>query len=613
MIRLNNAKTLASVALCMFLIIAGTARVGALENRIAQTQVCQNQKVCSLPPPRAPHLIWPTNLRDPGISADYIIITPDRLYTEAAAQLRNLAFHRIWTNGFDVAIVNLRFIDEQFNQVQGLDWRIRSFMAYAYDNWRGYHYPIHPTYLLLVGDGDHDPNHPEELNDPTNNIPPHIIPYDDEDHEVPTDYFYVCVDDDTGDHIIDDCDRTPDMFLGRLPVDSAGELQNILDKIIFYEATGADPWKTDVTLWCTFVEPHIYSYQAATWGSFEYIHSLLENQSTFHFKEAGLLWDPNNHNGLPLPDFASMYSNDTGGYAEMIADFLGSNEPGDPRAGVINEGRGITILNGHGLPRGIHMATSDTFFVNRELHVDDPDLPGFANWDMPTFIVAESCSTAKYDRLDEFGRDSIGEELLTVPSRGAIAYLGLSCIGGGDMIAGDVFRALLTEHLTTLGQIMARVWLDHIPNGFEVPYSWNLLGDPALRLASVEYEDGLPDAAFASGRIVHQQGQYSFVGAVTNLTHKEWRNRITVDIYSGHPDYGGSRIASCTTYLPPMLLKNELTIPLGSLPYAAPIYALLDSNNEINEENEANNLLTLVDEPEEVSVVSIQGIESVLP
>ncbi len=131
-------------------------------------------------------------------------------------------------------VVNIENIYNEFSGGLTDVCGIRDFVKYCYDNWS-----IKPEYVLLFGDGDYDYKNIEGKNE---NF---IIPYESVNfyHNIDSycsDDFYVYVDGN---------DAVVDLSIGRLPVKSASEAEEMVNKIIRYE-TESDygVWRNLITL-----------------------------------------------------------------------------------------------------------------------------------------------------------------------------------------------------------------------------------------------------------------------------------------------------------------------------------------------------------------------------
>jgi hypothetical protein len=166
------------------------------------------------------------DLRAPELGADYLVIAPAAL----RAAIQPLADHRAG-QGYRVAVVELQSIYDAFNGGVPAAEAIRDFIAYAYRNWP----PPAPSHVLLVGDGTYDPRNRLGRSPPTL-LPPFLKEADPWLGEVAVENAFATV---SGD------DLFPDLYLGRLPVNSAAETAVVVNKILNYETKpAAGDWRT---------------------------------------------------------------------------------------------------------------------------------------------------------------------------------------------------------------------------------------------------------------------------------------------------------------------------------------------------------------------------------
>ncbi|MBI2471529.1 MAG: hypothetical protein HYV59_09850 [Planctomycetes bacterium] len=147
--------------------------------------------------------------------ADYIIITHEDFYDESLA----LANHRN-ERGLRVVTVKVEDIYDEFNYGIFDPQAIRDFLSYAYSNWVA---PA-PVYVLLVGDACQD--YKDNLDTGTVNYVPSQIVETDLLGETPSDNWFVLV---SGDDIL------PDMYIGRLSAQTESQVEDMVNKIIYYE------------------------------------------------------------------------------------------------------------------------------------------------------------------------------------------------------------------------------------------------------------------------------------------------------------------------------------------------------------------------------------------
>jgi hypothetical protein len=170
--------------------------------------------------------------------ADAIYITPV-LFMEALNPL--LQFRR--EQGYKVVPVDVQAIYDAWSFGHISPTAIRTFLRYAHSTWSPTPYSV-----VLVGDGTWDP-HDYEKKANTNFIPPYLARVDPWLGEAACENCYVQLDGDdplTGD---DPAGQffSSDMWIGRLPVKSAGELTALTEKMISYETmSSVDLWQNRV-------------------------------------------------------------------------------------------------------------------------------------------------------------------------------------------------------------------------------------------------------------------------------------------------------------------------------------------------------------------------------
>jgi len=157
--------------------------------------------------------------------ADEIIIAPSVFITA----VRPLAEHR-QAQGLRVELVEVEDLYNLFNDGIFHPEAIRSFVAYAYENWPG----PPPSFLLLVGDGHFNF---KGYNTSTYGIPspiwipPYLQFADPWQGEVPVDSLYGDV----------DGDGFPEVAVGRIPAGSVEEVEGAVAKILAYESQSLSP------------------------------------------------------------------------------------------------------------------------------------------------------------------------------------------------------------------------------------------------------------------------------------------------------------------------------------------------------------------------------------
>jgi Peptidase family C25 len=149
-------------------------------------------------------------------AADYIVIAPEEL-KDAAQMLADYRQSKTMTT----MVVSLESIMDEFNYGMYDPGAIKSFLEYAYNNWKK-----KPSYAVLVGAGTYD--YKNVMGFGGNLIPPLMVG---------TPWGLVPSDNVLGDF---NGDNVPEIVVGRIPVVSNDEMQAVLDKIKSFEGNRID-------------------------------------------------------------------------------------------------------------------------------------------------------------------------------------------------------------------------------------------------------------------------------------------------------------------------------------------------------------------------------------
>lgn len=391
----------------------------------------------------------PSDLKEPGRGADYLILTHARL----AASVEPLAeFHR--GRGLRVEVIDVQDIYDEFRHGIQSPVALRDFVAHAYRHWT----PPAPRYVLLVGDASWDIHNPAPSDDHYANwVNRGLLGGRDGFHRrqlvsyaesglrtdrglVPTwqtfthegqaasDNYFVAVDGD---------DWVPDLAIGRFPVTEPEEVAAIVDKILGYAESEVGPWRRRALL--------------------------ISNE-----------WDAykrrNDSVALSLGEL---------GFASVKV-YPSSSE-------VSNEGHQARLLEAFdGGQLLVHFAGHGGRFIWRT-GPPDPD----KNHDLFTLdhldqlrptrrlpvVLSVTCHSGPFDHPQA---DSIAEKFLRLPGRGALAVVAASWRSnpGGPL---SVIFAEAFSRRTTIGEAFLEV-KERMGDRYLVE-GYNLLGDPALPLA----------------------------------------------------------------------------------------------------------------------------------
>jgi hypothetical protein len=351
--------------------------------------------------------------------------------------------------GMRARIVDTAWIAANFGGTD-LQAKIRSFVRYAYENWQ-------TSYVLLGGDDE---------------IIPHRGLYVKVgmkvETDLPSDLYYSCLDGNwnaDGDQYFGEPgeeDLLSEVIVGRLPVDSAAEIENSLRKISSYALAPVPEQCRSVG----FLGELLWSISGVnTWGG-DYKDEIRYGSSNWGFTTAGV------PSGFSTP---VLYDSGAGSWG--LSDLLP----------ILNGGINLVNHCGHSnLYSVMRLATANVASLT-----NDGVSAGF-------FICySQGCYAASFDNRDDAGtihaEDCIAEELVTA-AHGAVAFIGNtrlgydapgSTCGVSQFFDRRFFDAIFGEGVVRLGDALEDSRFDNVSCiGFDavrsVYYGLCLLGDPAL-------------------------------------------------------------------------------------------------------------------------------------
>ena len=365
----------------------------------------------------------PSNLQSGSNEADYILITPSEFWAAAGT----LTDYRAG-QGLRAVRVDVQDIYDEFNYGIVSANAIHDFLKYTYENWDG----VAPSYVVLLGDGNYDPKNYEDSSK-TSYIPPYLASVDPWMGETAGDNRYVTV---------SGADTMPDMMLGRLAVNSADEAEDIVDKIIAYEANPSEPWQNQVLA---------VADNADTGGNF-----------------------PQLSDNLLAASLAAPFT------AERVYLSVPPNvSPSNARTAIqnhINSGKLIVNFIGHGAYNqwaGEGLLTSS-------------DISSLANGNKLPIMLAMACNDGYYIYPQNYPKaDAMAEALTRAQGKGAIASWSATALGlssGHSPLNQGFMETLLIDENVRLGQATQagklRLWSTN--SNLDLLDTFLLFGDPAL-------------------------------------------------------------------------------------------------------------------------------------
>ncbi len=177
----------------------------------------------------------PSNLKDPSNQADYIIITHP-IFIESAKRLSDWRSSKNG-GGFRTKVIDVTDIYDEFGNGMASTHAIKGFLKYAYNNWSK---PA-PSYVLILGDATYDML---GINEKFYKEAPELIGF------IPTFYILSTFGQTAAEHwysTISGDDGFPDIYLGRIPVESSSQAEDVIDKIIANESGKFNgPWRKQI-------------------------------------------------------------------------------------------------------------------------------------------------------------------------------------------------------------------------------------------------------------------------------------------------------------------------------------------------------------------------------
>jgi len=364
--------------------------------------------------------------------ADYLIITP-QIFSDTVGRLASYRANQ----GHTPALIDIADLYRQFNFGIPHPVAIRNFLAYAFESWS-----TPPSYVVLVGDGHWNikNNNPSKYDGGSIYMPPNMAWVDPWQGEVDaTNLLATVVGDDT----------MPDLALGRLPVNSAEELDRVIDKIIRYEANAFDGWQNHHTFVADNTPDEAGDF---VWYAEQIINEFIT---------------PDDHavaNRVFQNDFSCDSQADPG--CAQVTHAITSS---------LNI-TGSLVLNyiGHGsLDRWSHERVLNT------THLD-----AFDNADQLTIMLSMTC-------LDGYwfwpNRLSLSAGMLTHAANGAVATFsptGLGVASGHDLLHEGFYEALFHTPNLTMGAatLHSKMNLFQTNSHHDLMHTFTLFGDPALRI-----------------------------------------------------------------------------------------------------------------------------------
>jgi hypothetical protein len=355
---------------------------------------------------------------------DYLIIIHDDMYNDTDNNDPIYQF-RDWkqSKGYETWVVDLDDVPHSGSDVLSSD--IQDYIQDAYDNW----FPA-PTYVLLVGDSEFIPTnygiaHPTAHNGTG----------------IATDMLYTTV---------DGTDYFPDIYLGRLSVDTSGEAADVIDKIMNYEQQppGAAAFYTQASLIAVFEDDTDYAGdpdpedgdEDRPW--IENMEEMFEYLDDNGYVPDRIYSTSSGFPGDPASDIPQTYQNGDALPAQLQNPGFAWDGDANDISNAINGGRFLVTYRDHG-------GREDWSWP---FAFDNTDVDNLTNGDETPVIFSIACQNGWFDNETDnaalntnAGDECFCEHFIRHNNGGAVAILGAtrnSWTGPNDFFVFGLFKAI---------------------------------------------------------------------------------------------------------------------------------------------------------------------------
>ena len=398
--------------------------------------------------PERVEIVAPTDLATARHGADYIVVTHSNFLPAA----QKLAAWRSTPGGggHRTKVVTTDDIYNTFADGGVSSKAIKAFLTHAYQSW----IPPAPTYVVLFGDGTFDfrgvdteiYSEPPEL---TGYIPTHYIRTDSFGRTA-ADHWYATV----SGH-----DEFTDFYIGRLSIETIGQADAIVDKILAYEQSSPNgDWRRKII--------SVADDEVSNSGDFIFKKSLNEiakDHTRLGYETVEVF----------LEDVIDQVEARPTDYAGVLPQRVAKDRIID----ALGEGAVLAQYAGHG---GRIVWAHEAIFDNASVdQVEETDkIP---------FMLVLSCYNGYFDKP---GEPSMAEKLLRKERGGIIGMLSATRLtygSGNDALNRIIFDMLFKRNIRQLGPLSfdskVELLMTEGTGQIDVMMEYTLFGDPALQLA----------------------------------------------------------------------------------------------------------------------------------
>ncbi|MEZ4865468.1 MAG: C25 family cysteine peptidase [Caldilineaceae bacterium] len=421
----------------------------------------------------------PGTLQTPTVAAHAPVALPatkgaDAIYIAPAQFMNSLApltkLRR--DQGYQIAVVNVQEIYDLWSYGMVSAEAIRTFLRYAAATWQ-----LAPQAVTLVGDGTWDP-HNYEGKDNIDFIPPYLVEVDPWLGEAACENCYVQLDGDdpvTGDdpagHFF-----AIDLWLGRLPVKSSGELDALVNKIVQYETMQAiGPWQNRELFIADNYIKSVSNTGVVTKdlaGDFAQYSEGIAELSPPTMQVERIYYDP-------YPKI----SDPTGTENWRIAN---AKQAFEQVMSTLSSGVSLVTYNGHS-HHWQWAITDETPGASPNYLLGLYDTDALTNKDRYFITLSMTCLTSQFPK-PAFSGTVLDERMILNPQGGAVAVwgpAGLSVAFGHDLLQRGFYKALWTTPPMTakIGALVTAGYTELLTQGTccqDTLRTFLLLGDPLM-------------------------------------------------------------------------------------------------------------------------------------
>jgi hypothetical protein len=382
-------------------------------------------------------------------AADWILITHREIGWDDNGAPQNWVTSLVGlrqSQGLRTAVVDAADIFDEFGYGLVTPQAIKDFITYAYESWQT---PA-PQYVLLMGDTTYDYKDNRSLGT-VNYVPGYLI-YTTYLGETISDDWYVQV---------SGADVVPDLYIGRLPANSASQAADMVAKIVAYETSAnAKLWEKTVLL--------VADNAVEDWESvFETM-----NENAAAFLPAGMA-DPDRF-------YLQEYENESLAVNDLTADLKAA----------INAGALMLNFSGHG---SINIWATEGIIDNSGDNLRS-DVTNLTNSGMYPFVVNMTCLTGYFiypaaGGWAGSGWLSLAEGFMLPATHGAIAALmptAMTGTTGQQVLSNALYEAIFSQDQRILGAAVVAAKQTLLANGGaayeETSNTFLFFGDPATSL-----------------------------------------------------------------------------------------------------------------------------------